>query len=50
MRADAGAAFQGTEKGMAQKRLGLRHQGIPGARGNVGQIFQSLQRHKFLFT
>jgi hypothetical protein len=35
---------------MAQKRLGLRNQGIPGARGNVGQIFQSLQGHKFLFT
>ena len=46
MRADAAAVFQRAEKGVAQKRLILGHQGIPRLRRDFGQTFQTLQRHR----
>ncbi|MCY1464266.1 hypothetical protein D9M71_822670 [compost metagenome] len=48
MRTDAAAVLQCAEKGMTQKRLIIRHQGIPGVRRYIGQTFQTLQRHHFL--
>ena len=45
MRADAAAVLQRAQKGVAQKGLSLRHQGVPRVRGNFRQVLQTLQRH-----